>query len=206
VLEPATEAVIAVVSVIYLVIALGYPADAGGVPAIIAAIAAAVALFQLAARGIGALRHRTGPPTEPMETAPAVMDAALVTVPARRDSGAGRETLTEHDAVREPGPPETTPRGSGGPAAEQPARGRRSRRTTRELVALGWIWAAVGASYLFGFEVGVPLVAAAYCLTSVEWRRRWQRLTYAAVVTGTCFGIAYAFTSLFSLTFSGVWS
>ena len=52
---------IAVVSVIYLVIALGYPADAGGVPAIIAAIAAAVALFQLAARGIGVLRHRTVP-------------------------------------------------------------------------------------------------------------------------------------------------
>jgi putative tricarboxylic transport membrane protein len=231
VLEPAAEAVIAVVSVIYLVIALGYPADAGGVPAIIAAIAAAVALFQLAARGIGVLRHRTVPHetvlhetarpgaagadravapgsmnAEPMESVPAVMDAALATVPAGRDSAAGRETLAGHDAAREPRPQETTPQGSGGPAAEQPARGRRSRRTTRELVALGWIWAAVGASYLFGFEIGVPLVAAAYCLTSVEWGRRWQRLTYAAVVTGTCFGIAYAFTSLFSLTFSGVWS
>ncbi len=203
VLEPATEAVIAVVSVIYLVIALGYPADAGGVPAIIAAIAAVVALFQLAARGIGALRQVNA---EPMESVPAVMDAALATVPARRDSGAGRETLAEHDAAREPRPQETMPRGSEGPAAEQPARGRRSRRTTRELVALGWIWAAVGASYLFGFEIGVPLVAGAYCLTSVEWGRQWQRLTYAAVVTGMCFGIAYAFTSLFSLTFSGVWS
>ena len=48
-----------------------------------------------------------------------------------------------------------------------------------------WIWAAVGASYLFGFEIGVPLVAAAYCLTSVEWTRRWQRLAYAASVTGS---------------------
>ena len=78
------------------------------------------------------------------------------------------------------------------------------RRTARELVALGWIWTAVAASYLFGFEVGVPVVAAAYCLTAVQWDRRWQRLTYAAVVTATSFGIAYAFVTLFSLTFSGV--
>ena len=59
VLEPATEAVIAVVSVGYMVIALGYPADAGRVPAIIAAIAAAVVLFRLASRGVGVLRQRT---------------------------------------------------------------------------------------------------------------------------------------------------
>ncbi len=50
----------------------------------------------------------------------------------------------------------------------------------------------------------MPLVAAAYCLTSVAWNRRWQRLAYAVVVTGTSFGIAYAFVSLFSLTFTGV--
>jgi hypothetical protein len=87
---------------------------------------------------------------------------------------------------------------------DQPESGRRKGRTTRELVALGWIWAAVAASYLFGFEVGVPVVAAAYCLTAVQWDRRWQRLTYAAVVTATSFGIAYGFVTLFSLTFSGV--
>ena len=53
----------------------------------------------------------------------------------------------------------------------------------RELVALGWIWAAIVATYLLGFEIGVPLVAAAYSLTSVEWNRRWQRFAYAAIVT-----------------------
>jgi len=72
------------------------------------------------------------------------------------------------------------------------------------LAALGWIWATMAASYLFGFEVGVPVVAAAYCLTAVQWNHRWQRLAYAAVVTGTSFGIAYGFISLFNLTFSGV--
>jgi putative tricarboxylic transport membrane protein len=220
VLEPATEAVIAVVSIIYMVIALGYPAAAGGVPAIIAAVAAAAALFRLASRGIGVLRHRRAPgeaaATVAAETVtPEAMDAALAIVPAGYDTGAGHETLAGHDRQTSGGPDsqpgpfgqsvglEPAPEGSG-PLADQPESGRRMRRTTRELVALGWIWAAVAASYLFGFEVGVPVVAAAYCLTAVQWDRRWQRLTYAAVVTATSFGIAYAFITLFSLSFSGV--
>ena len=268
VLEPATEAVIAVVSVGYMIIALGYPADAGRVPAIIAAIAAAVVLFRLASRGVGVLRQRTvrhvtgrhgaagGPAPErfgavrgpahavpgPVDAVPEALAAELAAVLAGQDAGPGRETmeaLAGHDGEargglgsqpksfgrerepkptraslpaavpRELGPQETGPQtteaqGSGHPAADQPAQGRRWRRTAREFAALGWIWAAVGASYLFGFEIGVPVVAAAYCLTSVEWNRRWQRLAYAGVVTGTCFAIAYAFISLFSLTFSGV--
>jgi putative tricarboxylic transport membrane protein len=220
VLEPVTEAVIVVVSIIYMVIALGYPAAAGGVPAIIAAIAAAVALFRLASRGIGMLRHQTtrgrAAATLAEETvAPEAMDAALATVPAGYDTGAGHETLAGHDSETSGGPdsqPGSFGRSAGlepeseasGSPADQPESGRRKGRTTRELVALGWIWAAVAASYLFGFEVGVPVVAAAYCLTAVQWDRRWQRLTYAAVVTATSFGIAYGFVTLFSLTFSGV--
>jgi hypothetical protein len=74
----------------------------------------------------------------------------------------------------------------------------------RELVALGWIWAAVAASYLFGFEIGVPVAAAAYCLTAIEWGRRWQRLTFAAGATATAFLIAFGFVSLFHLTFTGL--
>jgi hypothetical protein len=213
VLEPATEAVIAVVSIIYMVIALGYPSAAGGVPAIIAAVAAAVALFRLAARGIGMLRHRTargtlGAPTA-QTAAPEAMDAALATVPAGYDAGAGHDSETSGGLESQPGPfgrrvgLEPEPEGSR-PPADQPESGRRMRRTARELVALGWIWAAVAASYLLGFEVGVPVVAAAYCLTAVQWDRHWQRFTYAAVVTATSFGIAYAFVTLFSLTFSGV--
>ena len=229
VLEPVTEAVIAVVSVIYMVIALGYPADAGGVPAIIAAIAAAVALFRLASRGIGAAPppdlRAPGPASEPRPgaargdraVAPEAMNAEPATVPRpgrrardrrrprRRGSGGGpgdagrarcRAGAEDRGKSRREG---SRASGRGPAGARAPLR-----RTSREFVALGWIWAAVGASYLFGFEIGVPLVAAAYCLTSVEWNRRWQRLTYAAVVTGMCFGIAYAFISLFSLTFSGV--
>jgi hypothetical protein len=100
--------------------------------------------------------------------------------------------------------PDPTAAGSGPGQAEPALPAERRRRTARELIALGWIWAAVAASYVFGFEIGVPVVAGAYCLTAIEWGRRWQRLTFAAAVTGTAFLIAYGFVSLFHLTFTGL--
>ena len=217
VLEPVTEAVIVVGSVIYLVVALGYPSGAGTVPAIIAAIAAAVALFRLASRGIAALRHRTAPGEvaggeSAAPATPAGIDAGLESVPAGPGAGSADDSeagglesqpapLGRNAAVDVAG--EARPQESGQPA-DQPAPGRRTGRNLRELVALAWIWGAIAAVSLFGFEVGVPVIAAAYCLVAVQWKRRWQRLTYAAVVTAVSFGIAYAFVSLFSLTFSGV--
>lgn len=198
VLEPVTEAVIVVVSVIYVIISLGYPAAAGGLPAVVGAIAGIVALYRLASRGVRAAadarrlgRARGALPGEPaMVGVPAV---AAIPVGSEPGSGGG-------DSHRGPfGPP-----GQSEPPADLPRTGRRRGRTAREFAALGWIWAAVAASYLFGFEIGVPVVAAAYGLTSVEWNHRWQRLAYAAVVTGIAFAIAYGFTSLFNLTFSGI--
>jgi hypothetical protein len=100
--------------------------------------------------------------------------------------------------------PVTSPAAPGTEPAGPVRPGERRRRTKRELVALGWIWGAVAASYLFGFEIGVPVAAAAYCLTAVGWDRRWQRLTFAAAVTGTAFLIAFGFVSLFHLTFTGL--
>jgi putative tricarboxylic transport membrane protein len=230
VLEPVTEAVITVGSVIYMIVALGYPAGAGTLPAIVAAIAAATALLRLASRPVRALVSARRPHQSCDAAAPAAADeaartdATLATVPAGHGPQAGggleghrapfghpdetgqgaaphSDTAGDPDVVRpEDGRPE-----DGRPEDGQPEqRGSRRRRTLRELAALGWIWAAVAGSYLFGFEVGVPLVAAAYCLTSVEWSRRWQRLVYAAAVTGTAFGIAYGFVSLFNLTFTGL--
>jgi len=89
----------------------------------------------------------------------------------------------------------------------EPSVGNRSQRrgrTVRELAALGWIVAAVAASYLLGFAIGVTVVIAAYCLAAVRWRRRWQSLLFAAGAAGTAFVIAVAFISLFHLTFFGV--
>ena len=219
VLEPVTEAVIAAVSVAYMIIALGYPADAGRLPAIVAVIAAATALFRLASRATRAVmparrvdepRAAGGTPGIAGLPAGRTTDAALAALPAGHEPGSGRRLESQPDTFRipdrtEPAPagyPDAAPREHRQQEPEQ--RGSRRRRTARELAALGWIWAAVAASYLFGFEIGIPLVAAVYCLTSVEWSRRWQRLAYAVAVTGTAFGTAYGFVSLFGLTFTGV--
>ncbi|HTU72402.1 MAG TPA: tripartite tricarboxylate transporter permease [Trebonia sp.] len=212
VLEPAAEAVIAVVSVIYMIMALGYGTDAGAVPAIIAAIAAVISVFRLASRAIHALLTRA---SGSRQATPALADTALAVVPAGAagldagpdaglaGGGGGLDAaVPAADGASAAGSHEGEPPGPAEGASAEPAR--RRRRMARELAALGWIWAAIAASYLFGFEIGGPLAAAAYCLTSVEWSHRWARLSYTVVVTGLAFGIAYGFISLFNLTFTGL--
>ncbi|HEY6495786.1 MAG TPA: tripartite tricarboxylate transporter permease [Trebonia sp.] len=212
VLEPVAEAAITVVSVLYLVVALGYPGGAGTLPAIIAAIAAAVAGLRLASRGVTVLRARAAGGTALVteggtalvtEVVPAA-DAAFVTVPAGGEPGGGLDSGSARmDGL--PGPFGGTGDGEPAEVGGAAAAPRRfwQKRTMRELTAIAWIWAAIAATYLLGFEIGVPLVAGAYSLTCVEWDRRWQRLVYAVVVTGAAFGIADLFLSLFHLTFSG---
>jgi hypothetical protein len=212
VLEPVAEAVIAVVSIIYLVIALGYTPDAGRVPAIIAGIAAAVALFRLGSWAVRRLRDARRPePAAPAgdgnqagDGTPAMAAAAH---PGRAHPGAGQPGAGQPEAATLTAQP-TSPPGAVPAEPPEPAEpaqpGERRRRTARELVAMAWIWAAVAASYLFGFQIGVPVVAAAYCLTAVQWGHRWQRLTFAAAVTATAFVIAVGFVRLFHLTFTGL--
>jgi putative tricarboxylic transport membrane protein len=204
VLEPVTEAVIAVISVIYLVIALGYPTEAGALPAVIAGITAAMALIRLSSHGIAALRARAraGATAAVLaEVGAGVVgvgggggETALAAVAAGGTAGGPVDaagSLTETAQPTETGRPvETT-------------RVERRRRLKREYVAIGWIWAAVVASYLFGFEIGVTVVVAAYSLTSIEWTRQWQRLVYAVAASAVGYGIAYTFVSLFHLSFTG---
>jgi putative tricarboxylic transport membrane protein len=229
VLEPVTDAVIVVISAAYLVIALGYPAGAGRLPGIIAGVAALVALVRLIIWAISMLvpaRRLAGaeepgdrtlamadspaavpvnaPPTFPVRggsgrTGPADVRAsaggAATDVPA---SAGGADSGQRDDGI-------DSGQADGGAAERRRPDGRRlPARTRRELAAFGWIWAAVAAAYLLGFEIGVPVVAAAYCLTSVGWRHRWQKAAFAAAATGTAFVIALGFVSLFHLTFTGL--
>src|ERR1700761_9074899 len=203
VLEPVTEAVIAVVSIVYLVISLGYPADAGRIPAIVSGLAAVLALGRLATWAVRQLRSRrapapeTPPVTPAPEPAPASAPAATPE-PALAPALAGAVPL---GALALDGPP---PPGPDGLEAEPLAPADRRRRIGREFAALGWIWAAIGLSYLFGFQIGVPIVAAAYCLTSIDWNHRWQRLAFAASATAVAAVIAIGFVSLFHLTLTGL--
>jgi putative tricarboxylic transport membrane protein len=222
VLEPATDAVITVVSLIYLVISLGYPADAGRIPAIVSALAAALSLGQLISWGIRLAAERRHPaevppdiplaeisPIAPEDTdEPGATPAPEISPdPALTPGGAGGLAplaapgglalgALAVDGAPQPGPAGTEP---------EPLHPRdRRRRIGREFAALGWIWAAIVLSYLFGFQIGVPVAAAAYCLTSIDWTRRWQRLAFAASVTVVALGISMGFVSLFHLTFTGL--
>ncbi|HLI38188.1 MAG TPA: tripartite tricarboxylate transporter permease [Streptosporangiaceae bacterium] len=222
VLEPVTDAVIVALSAAYLTIALGYPAGAGRLPAIVAAVAALVALTRLVTWASSTLITARRPVASELGDSALAMADSAAAVPVSGPSAlqassgpAGTERAGTAPAGAEPAGtgPAGSPATAGGPAASRagggPAESRRDgrrlpARARRELAAFGWIWAAVVAAYLFGFEIGVPAVAAAYCLTSVEWRRRWQKLSFAAAATGTAFVIALGFTSLFHLTFSGL--
>ncbi len=231
VLEPATDAVIAVVSLIYLVISLGYPTDAGRIPAIVSALAAALSLGQLISWGIRLAAERR----HPAEVSPGIPPADVSPgIPPADVSPIAPEVTDEPAATPAPETspdPALTPAGAGGlaplavpgglalgalavdgapqpgPAGIEPEPlhpGDRRRRIGREFAALGWIWAAIVLSYLFGFQIGVPVAAAAYCLTSIGWTHRWQRLAFAASVTVVALGIAMGFVSLFHLTFTGL--
>jgi putative tricarboxylic transport membrane protein len=255
VLEPVTEAVIAAVSIIYMVVAFGYASGAGTVPAIIAGLAAVIALFRLITHAVAAVRARlSGAPasTAAVSTAAgssslestalestalgssalgstalggtATIEApeqeqlpapeeALATIPAERETaGAGSGDRSDGAfGSSEFGEPPAGPHAGrdpqySGPTDETPEaeRSRRRNRLSRELGALGWIWGAILAAYLFSFAIGVPLAILLYCLFGVKWTRRWQRLLYAGVVTCVSFGVCYIFISLFSLTFNGL--
>jgi putative tricarboxylic transport membrane protein len=220
VLEPVTEAVIAVVSIVYLVISLGYPTDAGRIPAIVSGLAAVLSLARLATWAVkqatGRRRPAEASPTASPKSslapiAPSVTSITSVPEPSPAP-GRSPEPVLEPalapstgavalgalalDGAPVPGPD--------GIEAEPLAPADRRRRIGREFAALAWIWAAIVLSYLFGFQIGVPVVAAAYCLTSINWAHRWQRLTFAASVTVVALGIAIGFVSLFHLTFTGL--
>jgi putative tricarboxylic transport membrane protein len=205
VLEPVTEAVIAVVSVVYLVISLGYPTDAGRIPAIVSGLAAVLALARLATWAVKQVTARRQP-------ADAASETALEPEPVREPEPAPAPEPEPAMAASVPGAVAPAalvldgapPPGPDGIEAEPLAPADRRRRIGREFAALAWIWAAIVLSYLFGFQIGVPVVAAAYCLTSIDWNHRWQRLAFAASATAVAAIIAIGFVSLFHLTFTGL--
>ncbi len=205
ILEPAADAVITAVSVAYTVAALRYPPDAGRLPAIVGAIAAAVAFSRLA-RWLLETTRRGGSlqvaPTVAGTTIPSVLAEAPVrlplTVSARHGPAAGAATAAPV------GPAATHPGGevavsSGG---EHP-RARRRTEVTREVAALGWVLGTVVATYLLGFKVGIPVAAAAYALAGVRWPNVWARVSFAVTTAAVTFVIAYGSMSLFHFTFAG---
>ena len=198
-LEPVADAVIAAISIVYMVVSLGYPPDAGQLPAIVSAIAAALALFRLVVHLAGRGGHARTPVVPAALAEPLEPD-----VPAPATVGAGAHRAQAGGS----GPPDTGSRAVTLPVGESPAArpGAPGGSTPhwREVVALGWVVALVVATYLFGFELGVALGVAAYCLVSADWDNQRARWLFAGSTTAVAFGMAYAFVNLFHLSFTGL--
>ncbi len=130
-------------------------------------------------------------------TIPAVVGAVACATAALRLGSWGIVHLVRRGERR--GAPALAPSTSAGSAEE----GKPRPRSLRELAALGWIWLAVVASYLIGFEIGLPLAVVAYAATALRWRRSWQRVAFTICAGGCAFAVSDAFIALFHLTFIG---
>lgn len=202
ILEPATDAVIAAVSIAYVVGMLRYPPNAGRLPAIVASVAAVVALSRLFGWGIEATRARLARPTSNANaiSSPAfagVQGTVLAQPGSALRAAGGPSEGTARFAGNEVGKEARPDLGS--PGGQPEDRGRLS----REVAALGWVATASAGTFLLGFELGLPLVVAGYCLVGIEWGEKMHKFAFALVTTGAAFAIAFAFVSLFHLTFRG---
>lgn len=189
VLEPVTSAVIAGVCIVYTVTALGYPSQAGRLPAIISSIGAATALYRLGRWGLAQVssRHTRS------ETAALKSDTRVTGADKPAESAGSTVSVGPLDS----GTPGEVPQVSGPPEL--------SKRSVnlREAAAMGWIFVFVAAAYLFGFELGLCIGVAGYCLTSAGCQTWRSKVALALPVSALTFGIAYLFVTLFHLTFAG---
>jgi putative tricarboxylic transport membrane protein len=190
VLEPATSAVIAGVCIAYTVTALGYPSQAGRLPAIISSIGAATALYRLGRWGLALASLRR------MRKELASLKSGIRAASANDTSDSSVSTVT----CVGPGASGagTEPRQS----SEPPQLSKRL-VNFREGAALLWIFVLVLAAYLLGFELGLCIGVAGYCLTSAGCQTVKSRFVLAVPVSALTFGIAYLFVTLFHLTFAG---
>lgn len=189
-LEPTFDAAVLVVSLTYLLVALGYPSSAGTVPAAVAAIAVLISAFRLLGDGRAWWRSRRRT-TDPIAASPKPPRPDAAPVGRAGTGGVGEALLvrgiTEQGTVEAVAVPED-----------------RRRLHLREFAALAWTAGFALSAYLLGFEVGIPLASAGYCLGTKTFPTLRGRAVFAvatAVVTGA---IAVEFFHLFHFTYSGL--
>jgi putative tricarboxylic transport membrane protein len=217
VLEPVADTVLLAVGVAYTVVALGYPASAGLLPAIVSALTSGLVAYRLAGWARQRRRSRrlrsqspfqfaapaTPAPLSSADILPATAGVSLGGAAARPSGDGG--AATPGTGVISPGDaswgPPSRPAVVG--TLREPTAVAARKRRWREVLALAWMFLAVLATYLLGFELGIVVVVAAYCLLGVDWRRHSARWLFAVGTTAVAFAIAYGFVSLFHLTFSG---
>lgn len=195
----------------YVAIASGYPLGAMVAPMIVGVITLVVAcgrtvggLVRLRRAMTARARQAVDPPSVAVGAAVGAGDSAVLVAGqappgAAGDAGGGGRGAGAGPPVGQDYPsPVEEPRS---PAAPAPTDGRAQ---IRELLALGWVVAFPVGAYLLGFRVGIPLVAAVYCLIGIEFETRLRRIAFAVGATVAVALAAYGFVGLFHLTYTAV--
>ncbi len=206
-LDIAVDALFLVVSLGYFVVALGYPKTAGIIPGITGAVVAFVSLVRLV---IGVAKWPRSKRPRDEDTGPQASGAS-----------AGFPPASPEPKVPELG---SYPRGAVGVKVADPVvedavassietnRNRLRERmypvseaiSRREVMAVVWAGAFVGAIFIFGFQLGIPLAALAYCIFGVRFEKRSFKYIYLVCTVGALSVLASEFMSAFHLTYAGV--
>ena len=188
-MEWVFDLVMAVFSIVYVIVGLGYPAQAGEIPVVVGALAAVASLYRLVFDLPYWLKNRAQEPEE----GPAVGESDAVPAEPTLEPGTEGEELStvavmtrmEHD--------------------EEP-RSRKDRRqqNIRETIAILWFFGVAAGALVLGFEIGIPLVTFIYAMVNKDIPSVRKRLVFAISATVVTWALAFAFTQLFHLTFHGM--
>lgn len=196
----------------YFAVALTYPKTAGIIPGITGAVVAFVSIVRLV---IGVMKWPRSQELAHESAEPEVLGEAIpiqpppVPAPSRSRllprGGVGvkvAEASVENDAASD----EAVELAS---ATEMRNRLRETLYpvseaiSRREAMAVAWAAIFVVAIFLFGFQIGVPLAALAYCVFGVRFEKRVFKYIYIVCTVGVLYVLASEFMSAFHLTFAG---
>ncbi len=215
VLELAVAAIILVLSVIYLIVGLGYGPNERLLPVLVSSVAVVAAAVQTL-RGIVRRRQRAHAPAAAQlagdrvlapgdagESAPSPVLADATADVMERTAGSLR-TGGGADLVNPPAPGEeslTSPQAGGGSAEPAPDSRPHYRR---EAVAFAWVLAMVVSAYLLGFLVAIPLAVLLYGLLASGCASRRTRLVFAVTSAIVMAGATYGMFNVLHLSYPGL--
>lgn len=182
------DAVMALFSITYFIVGMGYPSQAGQIPVVIGILAAVASLYRLAIDFPAWLGSRRG------NISDLSLESDSIT-PAREDRQDGTDengtspvsilTRMEHSSE-----PET--------------KTDRRHQNFRELIGLLWFLGTAGASLVLGFKIGIPLLTFIYVMVNKDLKSIPKRTAFAIIATLVTGVLAFAFVQLFHLTFHGM--
>lgn len=178
-----------VFSIIYVIMGLGYPAQAGEIPVAIGALTLVVALYRLIIdlRVWLRLRQEEGPEEHHEEVSPAPIDGGALPKSEEGEEAAAVAVMTRREHDDEP-----------------LTRKDRRQQNIREAIAIAWFIGTVVGALIFGFRIGIPLVTFIYAMVNKDIENIRKRLAFAVMATLVTGLLAYGFVHLFHLTFQGI--